>query len=97
MILQRAAEADVRVVDGRAWVIAVGPVDAARATAVAAMVDELSGRADLRRVSVDLTCAVPVNLVAAATLELIHVGARPRVDVARAGVLGRLLRLQGAA
>jgi len=91
------SQADVRVLDGRAWVLAVGPVDRVRAAGIAALVDDLAGRAALRRVSVDLTCAVPADHAAATILELLRIGAPPRVDVAGPGLLGRLLRPRGAA
>jgi hypothetical protein len=100
MVPQRfssVAEADVRVIDGRAWVLAVGRVDAARAAAIAAVVNELSGRRTLRRVSVDLTCAVPVDPAATATLGLVRLGAPPRVDVVGPYVLTRLRGPKAAA
>lgn len=84
--------ADVRIGDGRAWVLVSGPVDADRAVAVRAVVDELSRRESIRRVSVDLTCVIAVNPVAAASLKLLRRNALPWVDVAQPGAVGRLLR-----
>lgn len=89
--------AEVRVIDGRAWVLAVGPVHAARAAGIAALMNELSDRPSLRRVSVDLTCALPADAAAAATLAWVALGAGPQVDVVGTGWLGRLLGSRSAA
>ena len=84
--------ADVRIGEGRAWVVVDGLVDNDRAVAVRRVVDDLSHHESIRRVSVDLTCAITVDPAAAASLDLVRLGAEPWVDVAGPGVVGRLLR-----
>jgi hypothetical protein len=87
-----AAGGELRVQDGRAWVVVVGRVDGARAAALASLLDDLAGRESLHRVSVDLTCATATSAAAAVTLDLVRLRSLPLVDVAAPGPLGRLLR-----
>lgn len=84
------ADAEMWLRDGHAWVIAVGTVDATRASAVADLVNELTAQRSLRRVSVDLTCTVAADHDAAAILENLRADAPPSTDVTTAGVFGRL-------
>lgn len=86
---QRAidAGAELRVRDGRAWVVVVGPVDATRAEAIAGLVGDLARQPWLHRAGVDLTCTVETDRQAAATLERLDRAAPPNVDVSRPGPL----------
>jgi hypothetical protein len=81
------ADAELHLRDGRAWVIVVGTVDAARASAVAELVDALVRGPTFRRVSVDLTCTVLSDRGAAVAIGALHDGAPPWVDVTTAGAI----------
>ena len=60
---------DLAVRNGHAWVIAVGDVDVACATVLAAAVRFLVEDAAVHRVNVDFTCAVPVDALARSGLD----------------------------
>ena len=75
--------------DDHAWVVVVGTVDAARASAAAELVDDLVGKRSLHRVSVDLTCALTADRGAAATFDALRAGAAAWLDVTAPSVLGQ--------
>jgi len=91
------ADAELQVRDGRAWVVVVRQVDAARASALAQLVDELAAQPSLHRVSADLTCTTPSDRRAATILGGLRLRAAPSVDVTAPGAVSRLFRPRHAA
>jgi len=86
--LAAGAGAELHRRDRHAWAIVVGPIDAARAAALAALVAGLIDHPDLDQVSVDLTCTSTIDLTTARTLDELGAGHPGVADVTRAGLFG---------
>lgn len=69
--------------------IVVGTVNAARACAIAELVDSLAAQPQVQRLSVDLTCTMIVERSAAAILDGVRAGVPAWIDVTTAGAFGR--------
>jgi hypothetical protein len=80
--------AELHVRDDRAWVVVVGTVDAARASAAAELIDDLVWKRSFHRVSVDLTCALIADQGAATTFDALRAGAAAWLDVTAPSVWG---------